>query len=193
MKKKWKLGLFGLIPLGILAGDLISKYFIVMEPRPYKKEIIGNFFRFTFVYNEGITFGLFNSASNNVMPYILSILSLIALGVVVYLFLKIDSFVKEGPAQNWGRVALMFVLGGALGNIIDRLFFFNDPTIPGHKAVVDFLDVGIKDVRWYTFNVADSFVVVGSIILGVLFLFFEKKKGDNKQEPEIEPMDGSHY
>lgn len=175
--KKW---LFLIIPVIIVAFDLISKYFIMQEPRPYMKEIIGNFYRHTFVYNEGITFGMLNNIDSKWMPYILTLLGLIALGIIVYLFLNIHKYVRKGNPRIWGQVALMLIIGGALGNMIDRMFLFNDPSIPNHHAVVDFIDVGIGDVRWYIFNIADSSTVVGSIILAVLFLFFEKK--DSKKE-----------
>ncbi len=180
MNKKLKLSLYFIIPFVILAGDLISKYFISRTPRPMMKEVLGNFLRFSFVYNEGVVFGIFNQSSINFMPYILAGLNLIALAVVIALFFKMDKYVKDGTPVKLSRLASMFIAGGALGNNIDRLFFFNDPSIPGHKAVVDFIDVGIKDIRWYTFNIADSFVVIGTILLAIMFLFFEKKDSNDK-------------
>ena len=52
-------------------------------------------------------------------------------------YFDIEKYVKDGKPQIWGRIALMFVTGGALGNNIDRLFLFNDPNIPCHHAVDD--------------------------------------------------------
>lgn len=173
------------IPVVALTLDLITKSLIFhQDPHPSAQQIIGNFYRHTFVYNEGITFGILNGVDSNVMPYILSGLGLIALGVIIYLFLNIDKFIKEGNALKWGRVATMLIIGGALGNMIDRLFLFNDPSIPYHHAVVDFIDVGIGNARWYIFNIADSCTVVGTIILAVLFVFFEKKEVKDKSEIE---------
>lgn len=173
MKKKIRLIIFALIPLLILAFDLITKYFIYQDPKPYMQEIIGNFYRHTFVYNEGVVFGIMNNVDMKAIPWIITGMNLVALSVLVYLFLNINKFIKEGKPRIWGQLAIVFITGGALGNMIDRLFLFNEP---GTFSVVDFLDVGIGKTRWYTFNVADSFIVIGTIILAILFFFFEQKQ-----------------
>jgi signal peptidase II len=78
----------------------------------------------------------------------------------------------------------MFVAGGALGNIPDRLFLFNGD---GHLTVLDFIDMGIGNVRWFVYNIADASVVVGSIGLAILFLLFEIKKaqGGTDNKPSV--------
>ncbi len=148
--------------------DLLSKAAVrsaLIQGRP--KEILGSFFRFTLTYNYGITFGMFNRGPHGTPPIALIFTALIALGVVLYFFMNVNRFVKDGRPQFWARLALTFITGGAFGNIIDRFF---------HGRVTDFLDMGFGNMRWYTYNVADSFVVVGSIILAVLMVFFEKKE-----------------
>jgi len=186
MEKKFdKKYLLLLIPPVIIILDLLSKWAIMsMEPLPYAHRVLGNFLRWSFTYNEGITFGMFNSDGTGIAPYILTGLGLIALSLVVYLFFNIDKLLKGDIPQKLGRIAMMLVVGGALGNMIDRLFLFNNPNIPNHHAVVDFIDVGIKDARFYIFNVADSCIVVGAIGLGILFLLFEEKF-EKKKKKEI--------
>lgn len=184
-KEKLRMMLFPLIAIGVVILDLVSKYFVKQKlPLGKPVEIWGNFLRFTFVYNKGITFGMFNNPNTNstVMLILLTVLALSALSLVVYFYLNITKFLKDGKPQTIGMVALMAIVGGALGNIIDRLFLFN---LPGMNAVVDFVDVGIKNTRWYVFNVADSFVVVGAIVLGILFIFFEKKEKKAKEKESL--------
>lgn len=114
--------------------------------------VIGEFFRITYVLNPGIAFGI------NVGPYmnVITILSLFAVGLIVYyLYLERHSSIIL-------RVGLALILGGALGNMIDRSFMFFSPENFG--GVVDFIDVGISHFRWYVFNVADSAVTVGIIL-----------------------------
>lgn len=186
MEKKFdkKLLLF-LIPVGVIIADLLSKWGIMsMEPLPYAHRVLGNFLRWSFTYNEGITFGMFNSDGTGAAPYILTALGLVALSLVIYLFFNADKLLKGEIPQRLGRIAMMLVVGGALGNMIDRLFLFNNPLIPGHHAVVDFIDVGIKNARFYIFNVADSCIVVGAIGLALLFLFFEEKV-EKKKKKEV--------
>lgn len=130
------------------------------------KPVLGDFFRFTLTYNYGVTFGLFGGSAGGIRPLVLSLMGIAALGVVLYFFLRLPVILRDGAPQAWGRVVLAAITGGALGNILDRLL---------HGRVTDFLDIGIGSLRWYTFNIADSFVVVGSIILAGLLFFFEKK------------------
>jgi signal peptidase II len=183
-KDKLKAMLFPLIALGVIILDLVTKYF-VKKNLPYGQpvEVWGNFLRYTFIYNKGVTFGMFSKIDSNIIPFLLAGLALVGMGVVIYFYINIKKFLKPGKPQTIGMIAAMFVVGG-FGNTIDRLFMFNPE---GVYAVVDFLDVGIKNVRWYIFNVADMFTVVGAITLGILFIFFENKtKKDEEKQKNIE-------
>lgn len=172
---------FFLIAIGVTIFDLISKALILKHfkvPHPYSQSlsVIGNFLRLTFVKNYGITFGLLHSIDHKYMPVVLVILACLALLMVLYFYGNIQRYLKDGAPQVWGRVALMFIIGGALGNIINRI---------QNGWVVDFIDVGIGKLRWYTFNIADSFIVVGTLILVFLFIWFEKQeKNTDKSESE---------
>ena len=176
MKMSLRTLIYPIIALTAFGLDFLSKIAIQKNMTLYQsQEIIGEFLKFTFVLNKGITFGMFNNANGNspsFMPVILVVMAFTAMLIVLYLFFNLSKYLKDGIPQEIARVAIMFVVGGALGNIVDRMI---------NKAVVDFIDMGIGNLRWFTYNVADSFVVVGAIILGVLFVFFEKKEHLKKE------------
>jgi signal peptidase II len=137
----------------IIILDQASKLMIqaIFRSDPYKViTVIKNFFLIRYVENKGAVWGIFSQSTSVVIPKIITILSMLALIVVIYFFLKLESqCVLE-------LTSLSFVIGGALGNIIDRLY---------QGYVVDFLDVFIKDYHWPTFNIADSFITIGVILL----------------------------
>lgn len=139
----------------VVALDIVSKAIAVysLAPAYTPHEIVGNVVRFTLAYNPGAAFGLnVGSASR----WIFTALTLIALGVLASLYRA----TREG---EYTRVlALSLVSAGAVGNLIDRIRW--------STGVVDFIDVGIGDHRFWTFNVADSAVTVGAILLGWVFL-----------------------
>src|SRR4030042_5405945 len=108
--------------------------------------IIGNFIQFTYVRNPGIVFGI--PVQNARLFTILSVIA--SIGVAVYLV----THWKDGYGI---RISLSLILGGAIGNLIDRILY---------RQVVDFIDIGIGHLRWPVFNLADSFVVIG---MGILF------------------------
>ena len=139
----------------VVALDIASKAAAVssLTPAYTPHEIIGNLVRFTLAYNPGAAFG-FNLGSAS--RWIFTVLTLIALGVLATLYRA----TREG---DYTRVlALALVSAGALGNLIDRIRW--------SVGVVDFIDVGFGDHRFWTFNVADSAVTVGAFLLGWVFL-----------------------
>jgi signal peptidase II len=107
--------------------------------------VLGDFLRLTLVHNTGAAFGLFPSSR---VPFI--IVSVLAIGVVLYLFLR------ETYRSAMNRVLLGCILGGAIGNLVDRVRL---------GWVVDFIDMGFGTARWPVFNVADSAVTLGVILL----------------------------
>ncbi len=149
LNKKRYLLIFSLI----IIADQVSKIIIqsIFNPSPYKViPVIKNFFLIRYVENRGAVWGFFSQSTNTIIPKVITVLSIIALIVVVYFFLKLESrCVLE-------LTSLAFIIGGAIGNIIDRLF---------QGYVVDFLDVYVKSFHWPTFNVADSFISIGVILL----------------------------
>jgi signal peptidase II len=110
--------------------------------------VAGDVVRLTYVLNSGAAFGL---GGGRYSAVIFPLLPMLALGVIAYFFWK-------ASAQDRLRLyALALVLGGAVGNLLDRF------RAPG--AVVDFLDVGLASLRWPVFNVADVGVTLGAVCL----------------------------
>ena len=108
-------------------------------------------------WNRGVSFGMFNTAS----PYNAWVLSAIALGIVAALAVWL-----RRAGRPFLAAAIGLVMGGALGNVVDRLRF---------GAVFDFLDLHAVGYHWPAFNVADSAITVGAVLLVVDSLFMHSK------------------
>lgn len=148
--------------------------------------IIGDFFRLTFIENPGMAFGFDPGSEAKLWISIFSLFASVALLIYLYLIRK----------QNLSlRLAIAFILGGAVGNLIDRLFY---GVLYGYAPlfygkVVDFFDFDFFDVtilgrhyeRWPIFNVADAAVSVGVLIL-ILFYKKGREKQPDTNVPEIE-------
>lgn len=137
----------------IIILDQAAKFMVqvVFNGNPYKViTVIKNFFLIRYVENKGAVWGILSQSTSVIIPKVITILSVLALIIVIYFFLKLES------KCTLELTSLSFVMGGALGNIIDRLY---------QGYVVDFLDVFIKDHHWPTFNIADSFITIGVILL----------------------------
>lgn len=146
--------IYALIIIALLAVDQISKLLVLNYlPQVSTVPIIGDIFHLTYVENRGAAFGLFQ---NNQIVFVI-IASLAAIYGIYYLCTKKVHIV--------GRIGIMMLISGALGNLIDRLRL---------GYVVDFLDFRI--VWQYVFNIADVFVVVGTILLCIYILIFESKE-----------------
>ena len=124
-----------------------------------KVPVIGDFLRFIYVRNSGSAMGLFP-----VGRAVLVGISVAASIFLVYLYRATD------PQLKIRRGAMAAILGGALGNLVDRIFY------GGH--VVDFIDVGIGTHRFYTFNVADMGVSVGGALLFLCILLEGRQSHD---------------
>ena len=115
--------------------------------------VIKNFFNISYVRNAGGAFGLFSN-SNDLIRYILFLLFPLFCVFLIFTMLR--------DTKNKLQItALAFILGGAIGNYIDRVRL---------GYVVDFIDWYINNLHWPTFNIADSFIVTGVAILSVFFL-----------------------
>lgn len=138
----------------ILILDQVTKY-IIIEKLPINSsiEVIGGFFYITHVKNSGAAFGLFQDSIGT-----LTIISIVA--IVLIIILKI--ILKLNYA--FYNVSLGFILGGALGNLIDRYFV---------GEVTDF----IHFTFWAVFNIADSFIIIGFCLIIILILREYFKKG----------------
>lgn len=147
--------------------------------------VFGDFFRFTFVENPGMAFGYDPGSS---FKLIISIFSLVAsIGLIFYLYVIRD--------KSWSlKIAIALILGGAVGNLIDRTFYglLFDYSPLFYGKVVDFFDVDFFDFtlfgrsydRWPVFNIADAAVTIGVL---VLLLFYKKHQDeDEKIEDKLE-------
>ena len=136
--------------IAIVAIDFVTKVMAAssLSPQHIPHEVIGNHVRLTLVYNPGAAFGLNLGAYSRWIFMALTAGALVILGRL-YLATRRGDWVRT--------LALGLVCGGAVGNLIDR--------IRSAAGVVDFIDVGVGDMRWPTFNVADMAVSVGAFLL----------------------------
>lgn len=152
-RERWLVFLFGAL---VLILDIISKEIVRSNLPLYTYwapfPALENFFRFTHTTNTGVAFGLFQNGN-----LIFAIFAMVVSIGIIYFNQKLE---LGNPLL---RVALGLQLGGALGNLLDRLRF---------GSVTDFLDFG----PWPVFNVADTAVVAGVILMGVVLLQEERKE-----------------
>ena len=135
----------------VLAVDQLSKFLVRQNLRLGESWPSEGLFRLTHGTNTGSAFGLFSNQT-----LILIVASVLAIGFLVY-------FYRAHAPRRLLRFAIALQLGGAFGNLIDRI---------NTGAVVDFFDVG----RWPIFNVADSSIVVGLVLLGWVLLSDDRKR-----------------
>lgn len=136
------------------------------EPKhlePVVLQVLPNF-NLVSVWNKGISFGLFNKATDY-GPMIL-----VGLSLVISVFFLVWLFRTDDIVQSIG---ILMVIGGALGNVIDRVRY---------GAVFDFLDFHLFDYHWPAFNIADSGIVLGVAVLILHSFFTEKPQGVAKHE-----------
>ena len=148
-----------IIPIFIFILDRISKIYVInLSKSALDKELFSSkFLNITLIWNEGIAFGLFSFNQD----YFYNLLTLIILFVVFFVLMMA---IKNKGNQKY---ALLMILGGAIGNLYDRVFF---------KAVPDFIDFHIGEFHWFIFNVADIF-----ICLGVFFMILSEFIGNNNK------------
>ncbi len=155
-------GLF--LALLVVALDQATKFWIVdgvmVPPRAIE---VTSFFNIVMVWNRGISFGLFNNGS----PLNALILPALALAIVAGLLFWL--WRAEGRLTP---IALGSIIGGALGNVIDRLRY--------DGAVADFLDFHVAGYHWPAFNVADAAISVGAVLFIAESLFSGAEKHKNK-------------
>jgi len=152
----------------VLAFDRFTKWLVIQKiPLYASTELIPGFFRLTHLENTGAAFSLFADSSGPWAGRLLVLFSLVAVVVISTLLWK-----SKGPV-NLTTISLALVLGGALGNLWDRLV---------HGQVTDFLDVYIGSHPWPAFNVADSAIVIGAVFLAGWALFDPGKIKDRASQ-----------
>jgi len=164
------------LALSIVLFDQITKSIIRVSFLPGEsKQVLGDFLRFCFVYNQGGAFGV--KVGNYLLYTVLAISVAILLTVYLFKYNRPD------------KIFLALIIGGAVGNLFDRILY---------GKVIDFIDVDIIDIvipqfsflffkfkgfelyRWFTFNIADAAVTVG--LLGLIFHIILKGKPSRKTQ-----------
>ena len=151
----------------VVAGDQLIKYLVVrnLAGRPPVR-LIGDFLQFRYATNSGGAFSLLTGA-----PVFFALMAIAVIGGILY---------ASGRARGLPiAVALGLLLGGAVGNLLDRLFRGDQPL---RGEVVDFIKVG----PWPVFNLADSCIVVGGILLALLLGRSERGDGERSAPPSPE-------
>ena len=140
-----------LIVFSIFLLDRLSKiYVIYLDNILLGSEIFSSkFLNITLMWNEGIAFGLFSFEDETFYNF----LTLLIFAIICVIFFMI---IKSEPLKKY---SLLMILGGALGNIFDRIFY---------KAVPDFIDFHVGNFHWFIFNVSDIFISIG--VIGMIII-----------------------
>jgi signal peptidase II len=149
--------------LAVIVLDQGTKWAVVQTLKIHESvPIIHGFFSLVHVRNRGMAFGFMNRPESHWNVFFLVGASLLAIAVLLFLLMKL----KEGEQSL--AISLSLILGGAIGNLIDRIRL---------REVIDFLDFHVGSYHWPAFNMADSAITVGTIWLAVLLLFRKKTLG----------------
>ena len=150
----------------IFLFDRLSKIYVVYLDNKYNGlEILSSkFLNIHLIWNEGIAFGLF-SFDNNVFYNFLTIFIFIIILIILFMIFK---------SEEKKKYALLMILGGALGNLYDRVYY---------RAVPDFIDFHFGEFHWFIFNFADVFIT-----LGVFFMILMEFIGNNKNNAKNEKL-----
>jgi signal peptidase II len=147
-----------LIILSIFTLDRFSKIYVIFQnEKSLSAELFeSKYLNIFLIWNEGVAFGLLSF--NESFGYNL-VTIIIAIVIIVLILMLLN-------AKKFKRLALLCVIGGALGNFYDRVVF---------NAVPDFIDFHIGEFHWFIFNIADIFITVGILLLLIVDIFFKKQ------------------
>ncbi|MEK7696765.1 MAG: signal peptidase II [Pseudomonadota bacterium] len=151
------------IAVAVLLLDQATKQLALARLALHEPVALLPFLDLTLVYNKGAAFGFLSSASGWQNVFFI-VVALIACGVILYLLRR--------TRDRLLAVALVLVLGGAIGNLVDRLIY---------GYVVDFVDVYYQNWHWPAFNVADSAITVGAILIALDAIGIGKSSQDTSQ------------
>tara|TARA_B100000575_G_scaffold286056_1_gene282221 strand:+ start:107 stop:610 length:504 start_codon:yes stop_codon:yes gene_type:complete len=150
--------------LSIFCLDRFSKIYVInFNEKNHGSDLYNSkFLNISLIWNEGIAFGLF-SFSDKFFYHILTFL----IGVVILIIL-----IMLNKSEGLKKYSLLMILGGALGNFYDRIFF---------EAVPDFIDFHVENFHWFIFNVSDIFISLGVILMIILEIISNKKETLNEK------------
>jgi signal peptidase II len=156
------------VALSIILLDQWTKFLIHQSMRLHESiTVVEGFFAITYIRNPGAAFGFLANLSDHFRFYFFVIISVVAL-IFLWAF-----FLKTPQEDFWTQVGISLVVGGAIGNLIDRLRL---------GEVIDFLDFFIGSAHWPAFNVADSAISMGLTLL-ILQLFLRSRAEIVKNDP----------
>ena len=157
LKTNFNKNFFFIISIFIL--DRVTKIYVInfYDNNSGTDLLNSKFLNIRLIWNEGIAFGLFSFNEE----FFYNILTFLIGTVIIIIFIMIKK------SEGFKKYSLSMVLGGALGNFYDRIFF---------KAVPDFIDFHIGNFHWFIFNVSDIFITIGVILMIVLELISNKKE-----------------
>lgn len=145
--------IYGIALVTLLLDQLSKWYLLFVVGMPSRPPIVVNeYFSLVMVWNKGVSFGIFNHPERS-MPWVLVAVALVISAVLLRMALK--------TTLRWERVGYAMVMGGALGNVVDRVRF---------GAVADFFYAHIGDLGWPAFNVADAAICVGVGVLLIMLM-----------------------
>lgn len=151
-----------IVPLVFILDQITKKWAVSnLKGRP-PIDVINGLFDLRYVENPGAAWGILASLSEDIRKPFFIIVSLLAIGFIIYFFIKIKK-----DEQKTLSVAVSLILGGAFGNFYDRM---------ANSYVVDFIHWFYKDYHWPTFNIADSAISVGVALMIIHMLFLEKNE-----------------
>ncbi len=156
----------------VFIADQVSKAWVLRTwPQPYTGEIpiIADWLELTYIQNTGVAFGLFAG-----VPQLFTVTSLVIVAAAIWFYLK-----HVDEANGWLPVTLGLIVGGAIGNVVDRIRF---------GYVVDFIKT--FDGRFPVFNIADSSIVVGVLLMATFFAVTEEHPPSQRVAPAVEVDDG---
>jgi signal peptidase II len=171
--------LYLLVSTGVVVLDQVTKRLVAsMIDLHDSHELVAGLASLTHVRNRGAAFGFLSNADLPYQAVLFSVLSVVALlAIAAYAF-------KLPVAHKWTQVALALIMGGAVGNLIDRMV---------HGFVIDFVDVYWRAHHWPAFNVADSCISIGVVML-VLELFRpgqSEPASPDRPQPDRQQSDGA--
>ena len=135
--------------------DQVSKRIVVENIEIFANNLeISRYFNLVYVENRGVSFGMFSEHDKS---FYFGILSMLVSAYIIYLLVKSTDLIES--------VGLSLILGGAIGNGVDRLYY---------GYVVDFIDLHLNNLHWPAFNFADTFITIGAIVF--VFSIISNKK-----------------
>jgi len=155
LRIRWIIG--GSVIAAIAVLDQVTKWMITTQFKLYETVVvIPGFFNITYIKNKGAVFGIFRNAGPSFRFWFFCVATILLVAVLFFVM------IRSARDQKWTFYALSLILGGAIGNLIDRFRF---------GEVTDFVDVLIGTYHWPAFNVADAAITCGAVVMIIQLLF----------------------